>query len=279
MVCRVLGLTAWACIQADFKDWWWKARLGKCYYQLGMCRVLCCLVVRCCWSLTWELGAGLYRDAERQFRSANREQPMVVTTLELCKVYIKLDQPNTAVDTYTKATYVCLLVHSVPARLISMSLFGVPNREVHHGDTSLLLGVARVYDMINDMEKGVQMWKQVGWGPLTRVVFWLCTALTVLCGMQILSFDASNVESIACLASHHFYTDQPEIALKHYRRLLQMGVQNTELWNNLGLCCFYASQCVVCVVELFGVGLIDRPCELQIRYDAELFRASTGVGE
>ena len=23
---------------------------------------------------------------------------------------------------------------------------------------------------------------------------------------------------------------------------LQMGVNNTELWNNLGLCCFYASQ-------------------------------------
>lgn len=49
--------------QADFKDWWWKARLGKCYYQLG-----------------------LYRDAERQFKSANKEQTMVVTTLELCKV-------------------------------------------------------------------------------------------------------------------------------------------------------------------------------------------------
>lgn len=26
------------------------------------------------------------------------------------------------------------------------------------------------------------------------------------------------------------------------RRLLQIGVNNTELWNNLGLCCFYASQ-------------------------------------
>ncbi|PWV05542.1 Bardet-Biedl syndrome 8 protein [Trypanosoma cruzi] len=35
---------------------------------------------------------------------------------------------------------------------------------------------------------------------------------------------------------------QPEIALRLYRRLLQMGVQTTELWNNLGLCCFYSSQ-------------------------------------
>lgn len=168
---KALELAAKATMAADFKDWWWKARLGKCYYQLG-----------------------LYRDAERQFRSANREEHMVVTTLELCKVYIKLDQPNTAIETYIKAT------------------------EQHPGDTSLLLGVARVYDMINDMEKGVQLWKRV------------------------LSFDASNVESIACLASHHFYTDQPEVALKHYRRLLQMGCNNTELWNNLGLCCFYASQ-------------------------------------
>jgi tetratricopeptide repeat protein 8 len=29
---------------------------------------------------------------------------------------------------------------------------------------------------------------------------------------------------------------------RYYRRLLQMGVTNTELWTNLGLCCFYASQ-------------------------------------
>ena len=35
---------------------------------------------------------------------------------------------------------------------------------------------------------------------------------------------------------------QPEIAIRYYRRLLQQGVNNTELWNNIGLCCFYAAQ-------------------------------------
>lgn len=82
--------------------------------------------------------------------------------------------------------------------------------------------------------------------------------------LQVLGFDASNVEAIACLAAHNFYTDQPEVracrvvlwegcsftvpccvlqlALRFYRRLLQMGVTNAELWNNLGLCCFYSSQ-------------------------------------
>ena len=34
------------------------------------------------------------------------------------------------------------------------------------------------------------------------------------------------------------------MSLRYYRRLLQMGVNNVEIWNNLGLCCFYASQCV-----------------------------------
>ena len=35
---------------------------------------------------------------------------------------------------------------------------------------------------------------------------------------------------------------QPEMSIRYYRRLLQMGVNNTELWNNIGLCCFYSSQ-------------------------------------
>lgn len=45
------------------QDWWWKARLGKCYYQLGM-----------------------LRDAEKQFLSALKTTDMVTTVLELSKV-------------------------------------------------------------------------------------------------------------------------------------------------------------------------------------------------
>lgn len=37
-------------------------------------------------------------------------------------------------------------------------------------------------------------------------------------------------------------TDQPEVALRYYRRLLQMGANSPEVWQNLGLCCFYAAQ-------------------------------------
>lgn len=71
-----LELAAAATVHASYSDWWWKARLGKCYYQLG-----------------------LLRDAEKQFQSALRAQEMVVSILELAKVYIKLDQPATALGT------------------------------------------------------------------------------------------------------------------------------------------------------------------------------------
>lgn len=32
------------------------------------------------------------------------------------------------------------------------------------------------------------------------------------------------------------------MSIRYYRRLIQMGVSNSELWNNVGLCCFYAAQ-------------------------------------
>lgn len=48
---------------SDYRDWWWKERLGKCYFQLGM-----------------------FRDAEKQFLSAQKNANCVLTTLDLCKV-------------------------------------------------------------------------------------------------------------------------------------------------------------------------------------------------
>ena len=173
---KALELCALSTQTAQFKDPWWKSRLAKCYYQLGM-----------------------YREAEKQFQSAIRQQPMIVTYLELAKVYVRLDQPNTALDIYLTAA------------------------ERFSSDTALPLGQARIYDMINDVAESVAAYKAV------------------------LAADASNCEAIACLASHYFYDDQPEIALRFYRRLLQMGINNTELWNNMALCCFYSGQFDMCL--------------------------------
>nr|CCD17703.1 unnamed protein product [Trypanosoma congolense IL3000] len=91
--------------------------------------------------------------------------------------------------------------------------------ETNTTDQHLFLAMARLYERLQDTEKSCAMYRSV------------------------LQLDSTNVEAIACIASHHFHENQqPELALRLYRRLLQMGVQTAELWNNLGLCCFYSSQ-------------------------------------
>lgn len=34
---------------------------------------------------------------------------------------------------------------------------------------------------------------------------------------EILREDSTNMEAIACIGVHHFYTDQPDIGLRFYR--------------------------------------------------------------
>lgn len=53
----------------------------------------------------------------------------------------------------------------------------------------ILLGIARIHDMLNDPEKAIGFYKRV------------------------LVLDASNVESIACLGAHYFYADQVHLRL------------------------------------------------------------------
>ncbi len=65
---KALDLAAEATQLTEYKNWWWKERLGKCYFQLG-----------------------LYREAEKQFSSSLKNQEIIKTQLELARVYLKLD--------------------------------------------------------------------------------------------------------------------------------------------------------------------------------------------
>lgn len=80
---KALEMCAEATKESHFKSWWWKARLGKCYYKLG-----------------------LYRDAEKQFKSSLKDLPIINTYLELANVYLRLDLPNTAIDILSEARLV-----------------------------------------------------------------------------------------------------------------------------------------------------------------------------
>lgn len=64
----------------EYNDHWWKIQLGKCYFMLG-----------------------LYRDAEKQFKSALKQTPNVETYLRLARVHIRMDQPITALDLFASA--------------------------------------------------------------------------------------------------------------------------------------------------------------------------------
>ncbi len=68
---KALELASLATVQCNYEDWFWKERLGKCYYMLG-----------------------LFREAEKQFASAIKTQPTVAAHLQLAKVALRLDQPK-----------------------------------------------------------------------------------------------------------------------------------------------------------------------------------------
>ena len=144
-----------------YKSWYWKVALGKCYLR---CRALS--IKRSpqkCFML------GLYRDAEKQFKSAQAQEPMIDTTLFLAKVYIRLDQPLSAIEVYSKGL------------------------DTFARNSHLFTALARIHESLNDMDISVNYYKQV------------------------LKEDAMNVEAIACIGTHHFYADTPEIALCFYR--------------------------------------------------------------
>lgn len=111
----------------------------------------------------------MLRDAEKQFRSALGNGQFVDVYLFLAKVYVKMDEPLTALDVFKKG------LEKFPA------------------NAHFLTGIARIQEGLGNQEESINHYKLV------------------------LLTDNTTVEAIASLATHHFYDDQPEIALKLYR--------------------------------------------------------------
>jgi tetratricopeptide repeat protein 8 len=127
---QALDLAALATEASAFKDWWWKYQLGKCYYRLG-----------------------LFRDAEKQFRSSIKQQPMIVTFLHLGLVCVRLDQPLAAVEVYNEG-------------------LGKFPKEVR-----LLTGIARIHEGLNELGKAVRVYKDLLLSEATNVEAIACVGL------------------------------------------------------------------------------------------------------
>ena len=73
----------------------------------------------------------------------------------------------------------------------------------HESQFHVMLG--RVYEMLNETEKSFEQYKLA------------------------LAKENNNTEAVACIANHYFHEDSPEIALRFYQRLVELGVNNSEI--------------------------------------------------
>ncbi len=185
-------------ITFSFKDWWWKARLGKCYYQLG-----------------------LYRDAEKQFKSSLTMSDMVATYLELAKVYIKLDQPNTALETYSKA---CIN---------------------HPADTHLILGQARVHDQLGDITRCITYYEKVLELDSANIESIASMAsnyfyedqpeISLRLYRRLIQMGVNNTEIWNNMALCCFYSSQYDMTLNCFERALSLADDSNmaDVWYNI----------------------------------------------
>ncbi|CCD74239.1 Tetratricopeptide repeat protein 8 [Caenorhabditis elegans] len=90
--------------------------------------------------------------------------------------------------------------------------------EVFPENVTMLTGMARVQEALGEYDESVKLYKRV------------------------LDAESNNIEAIACVATTYYYGGKPELAMRYYRRILQMGVSSPELFLNIGLCCMAAQQ-------------------------------------
>jgi len=196
---KALELASLATVQANYEDWWWKERLGKCYYMLG-----------------------LYREAEKQFASSIKTQPMVVSHLELAKVSLRLDQPKNALLIYQQAC------------------------EKFPFDTSLMLGIARVHDALNEPAKAIAQYKKVLQLDASNVEGIACMAanhfysdqpeLALRFYRRLLQMGLHNTELWCNLGLCCFYASQYDMTLSCLEKALALASDDAmaEVWYNIG---------------------------------------------
>lgn len=79
----------------------------------------------------------LFKDAEQQLKSSFKQHPSIFTCLLLAKVYIRMDQPQNAINCY------------------------MDGLKEFDNEPGLLAGIARVYEGIGDLSKSVLEYKKL----------------------------------------------------------------------------------------------------------------------
>lgn len=195
---KALELASQATEAAGFSDWWWKQRLGKVYYLLGM-----------------------MREAEEQFRSALRQQESIGASLELAKIFYRLDQPNAALAVYGQA-------------LVTI------------GDPVFAIGTARVHEALGDIAKSTTIYQQVLQMDQSNIESIACLAANYFYNDQpeialrfyrrLVQMGVTNAEIFNNLGLCCFYSNQYDMALGCFERALAVAddVTTSDIWYNIG---------------------------------------------
>ncbi|XP_043929794.1 tetratricopeptide repeat protein 8 [Protopterus annectens] len=197
---NALELAALATEHAQFKDWWWKVQLGKCYYRLGM-----------------------YREAEKQYKSALKQQDMVDIFLYLTKVYVRLDQPLTALTIFKQGL------------------------ERFPGEVTLLTGIARIHEAMDNIASAADYYKEVLKQDNTHVEAIACIGNNYFYSDQpeialryyrrLLQMGVYNCQLFNNLGLCCFYAQQYDLTLTSFERALSLSTNEAEVadvWYNIG---------------------------------------------
>ncbi|XP_070159705.1 tetratricopeptide repeat protein 8 [Polyergus mexicanus] len=193
-----LDLAVQATQVCQYKDWWWKIQLGKCYYTLG-----------------------LVRDAEQQFKSALREHKNIETILRLIRVYVRLDQPLTALDTCKRGL------------------------EYFANDVTILTEMSRIFEGLNNTTMSMKYYKMIAQEDASHSEAIASIGmhhfyndqpeLALRYYRRLLQMGIHNAELFNNLGLSCFYAQQYDHTISCFERALNLATDENvaDVWYNI----------------------------------------------
>ncbi|KAL0220896.1 hypothetical protein RCL1_000750 [Eukaryota sp. TZLM3-RCL] len=182
----------------------------------------------------------------------------------LARAYKRLAMYKDAETYYNKALKLADMATVILELSTVYSKLDIPNTALnllnkytdrHPYCTNLLIQSARIHEQLNNLDQSTTFYK------------------------DCLRLDPSSLEATSCVAVSSFYDDQPEAALRLYKRILFMGVTCPEIWVNIGLCAFFSSQYDIAVNCILRALTPDCSDELASDVWYNVSHIALGVGD
>ncbi|KAJ8982886.1 hypothetical protein NQ317_004316 [Molorchus minor] len=194
-----LNLAVQATQHCEYKDWWWKVQLAKCYTSLNM-----------------------LREAEQQLRSACKQQAHVENFIRLVRIYIRIDQPLSAVDVCTSGL------------------------ELFPKDVSIMTELARLYETMNDTPSSIKYYRIIVTEDAMNTEAIACIGMYHFYNHQpelalryyrrVLAMGAHSAELYNNLGLCCLYSQQLDLIVPCFLRALDLAMSpeiEADVWYNL----------------------------------------------